>query len=59
MRFGAWSVTSLYRAGSLLTVVKDVSKKLDLVEVQVTWDKGCTETAGELCIFQWKGEEQS
>jgi hypothetical protein len=41
MRFGTWNVRSMYRAGSLVTVVNEVSKyKLDLVEVQeVRWDR--------------------
>jgi hypothetical protein len=35
MRFGTWSVRNLYRAGSLMTVKKEISKyKLDLVGVQ-------------------------
>jgi hypothetical protein len=33
MRFGMWNVRSLYRAGWLMTVAKEISKyKLDLVE---------------------------
>jgi hypothetical protein len=35
MRFGIWNVRSLYRAGSLVKVLKKLSKyKLDLVGVQ-------------------------
>jgi hypothetical protein len=35
MRFGKWNVRSLYRAGSLRTVVEEISKyKLHLVGVQ-------------------------
>jgi ACT domain-containing protein len=35
MRLGAWTVRSLYSAGSLMTVVKEISNyKLDLVGVQ-------------------------
>jgi hypothetical protein len=35
MRFGAWNVRSLYRAGSLMAVAKVISKyKLDLVGVK-------------------------
>jgi hypothetical protein len=46
MRFGTWNVRSLYRAGSLITVAKEISKyKLDLVGVQVRWDRGGTEPA--------------
>jgi hypothetical protein len=47
-RFGTGNVRSLYRAGSLMTVAKEISKcKLDLVGVQeVRWDRGGTEPAG-------------
>jgi hypothetical protein len=41
MRFGTWNVRSLYRAGSLMTVARKISKycMLDLVGVQeVRWD---------------------
>jgi hypothetical protein len=35
MKFGTWTVERLYRAGLLMTVVKDVSEhKLDLVTAQ-------------------------
>jgi hypothetical protein len=35
MRFGTWNIRNLYRAGSLMTVSKELSKyKLDLVGVQ-------------------------
>jgi exonuclease III len=42
MRFGMWNVRSLYRAGSLKTVARELGKyKLDLVGVQeVRWEKG-------------------
>jgi len=40
MRFGTWNVRSLFRAGSLKTAASELAKyKLDLVAVQVTWDK--------------------
>jgi exonuclease III len=41
MRFGTWNVRSLYRAGLLMRVAKEISKyKLDLVGVQeVRWDR--------------------
>jgi hypothetical protein len=40
MRFGLWNVRSLYRAGSLLAVSRELSKyKLDLVGVkEVRWE---------------------
>jgi hypothetical protein len=49
MRFGTWNVRSLYRAGSLLTVSREVARyKLDSVGVQeVRWEGGGTEPAGE------------
>jgi exonuclease III len=49
MRFGTWNIRSLYKAGSLVRVSKELSKyKLDLVGVQeVRWEGGDTEPAGE------------
>jgi exonuclease III len=40
MRFGAWNVRSLYRAGSLKTVSRELARyKIDLVGVQkVRWE---------------------
>jgi hypothetical protein len=45
MRFGLWNVRSLYRAGFLMTVSRELSKyKLDLVGTQeVRWEGGGTE----------------
>jgi hypothetical protein len=42
MRFGTWIVRSLYRTGSLKTVLRKPARyKLDLVEVQeVKWEGG-------------------
>jgi hypothetical protein len=59
MRFGTWYVRSLYRAGSLRTVAREISKyKFDLVGVQdVRWDRGGTEPAGEYAFFYGKGNE--
>jgi hypothetical protein len=46
MRFGTCNVRSLYMAGSLVTVSKELSKyKLDLVGVQVRWEVDGTESA--------------
>jgi hypothetical protein len=46
MRFGTWNVRSLYRPGSLKMVARELGKyKLDLVGVQVRWDKGGSERA--------------
>jgi exonuclease III len=57
MRFGTWNVRSLYRAGSLTAVLKELSKyKLDLVGVQeVRWEGGGTELAGQHTFFYVKG----
>jgi hypothetical protein len=59
IRFGKWNVRSLYRAGSLMTAVKAISKhKLDLVGVQeVRQDRGGTEPAGEYTFFYRKRNE--
>jgi hypothetical protein len=59
MRFGTWKVRSLYRAGSLMTVAKQIPKyKLDLVGVQeVRWDRGGTEPAGQYTFFYGKGNK--
>jgi exonuclease III len=59
MRFGTWNVRSLYRAGSLLTVSRELARyKLDLVGVQeVRWEGGGTEPAGEYKFFYRKGNE--
>jgi hypothetical protein len=48
MRFGTRNVRSLYMAGSLRSVVEEISKyKLHLMGVQeVRWDIGGTEPAG-------------
>jgi hypothetical protein len=48
MRFGKRNLRSLYRAGSLMTVAKIISKcKLNFVDVQeVRWKGGGTEPAG-------------
>jgi exonuclease III len=57
MKFGAWNVRSLYRAGSLKTVARKLGKyKLDLMGVQeVRWEKGGTERADVYTSFFGKG----
>jgi exonuclease III len=52
-RFGTWNVRSLYRAGSLKTVARELGKyKLDLVGVQeVKWEKGGTKRADDYMFF--------
>jgi hypothetical protein len=53
------NVRSSYRAGSLMTVVKELPKyKLYLVRMQeVRWDKGDTESAGKYTFCSGKGNE--
>jgi hypothetical protein len=59
MRFGTWSVRGLYRAGSLMTVSRELARyKLDLVGVQeVRWEGGVTEPDGEYTFFYRKENE--
>jgi hypothetical protein len=56
MRFGTQNVRSLYRADSLVTVTKELSKyKLYSVGVHVRWKGGGTELAGEYTFSYGKG----
>jgi hypothetical protein len=59
IKFGTWNVKSLYGAGSLMTVAKEISKYiLHLVGVQeVRWDRGGTEPTDEYTFFYGKGNE--
>jgi hypothetical protein len=59
MRFGLWNVRSLYRAGSLMTVSRELARyKLDLMGVQeVKWEGGGTEPAGEYTSLYGMGNE--
>jgi hypothetical protein len=58
MRFGISNVRTLYREGFLMTVSRELSKyKLDLVGVQVRWEGGGTEPAGECTFFYGKENE--
>jgi exonuclease III len=59
MRFDTWNVRSLYRAGSLMTVSRELLKyKLALVVVQeVRWEGSGTEPAGEYTFLYGKGNE--
>jgi hypothetical protein len=49
MTFGIGNIRSLYRAGSQITVLKQLfNYKFDLVGIQkIRWDRGGTELAGE------------
>jgi hypothetical protein len=54
MRFGTMNVRSLYRSGPLKTASRELTKyKLDLVGVQVRWDKGGTEPSDD-CTFLYE-----
>jgi hypothetical protein len=56
MRFGLWNVRSSYRAGSLMTVSRELARyKLDLVRVQeVRCEDSGSGPVGEYGI--WKGK---
>ena len=56
---GTWNVRSLYRAGSLTAMTRELARyKLDLVGVQeVRWVKGGTVRAGDYNFFYGKGNE--
>jgi hypothetical protein len=49
MRFGTWNIRSLYRTGSLMTVLRELYRyRIDLVEVQeVGWEGSGTVPAEE------------
>jgi hypothetical protein len=59
MRSGLWNVGSLYRAGSQITVSRELDRYgLDLVGMQkVTWEGGEAEPVGEYTFFYEKGNE--
>jgi hypothetical protein len=58
MRFGTWNIRSLYRVGSLMTILRELSRnRLDLVGVQVRWEGSGTAPAGEHTFFYGKGNE--
>ena len=62
MRFGIWSVSSLYRAGSLMAAAARESArcKLDLVGLQeFRWDKGGTVRARDYNFFPLKSKLKS
>jgi exonuclease III len=59
MRFGTWNVRSMYRAGSLKTVSRELARyTLDLVGVQeVRWEGTGTKRPGEYIFFYGMGNE--
>jgi hypothetical protein len=56
---GTWNIRSLYWAGSLTAVAKELARyKLDLLgEQEIRWDKEGTVRAGEYKFFYGKGNE--
>jgi hypothetical protein len=58
-RFGTWNVRSLYRAGSLMTVSRELSRyRLDLVGTQeVSWEGSGILPTGEYTFFYGKRNE--
>jgi hypothetical protein len=59
MRIGTWNVRSFYRAGSLMTVSRELSRyRLDLVGVQeFRWEGSGSIPAGEYTFFYGKRNE--
>jgi len=59
MKLGTWNVRSLYRAGSLKAVERELWRyKLDAVDVQkVRWGKGGTVREGDYDFFYGKGND--
>jgi hypothetical protein len=59
MTFGTWNVRSLYRAGSLMTVMREISRyRLDLVgDQEVRWEGSGTLPAGKCRFSYGKGNE--
>jgi hypothetical protein len=59
MSFGTWTVRSMYRSGSLMTVARELAKyKLDLVGIQeVRWEKAGTVRAREYTFSMAKGRK--
>jgi hypothetical protein len=58
MRFGTWNIRSVYRVGSLMTVLRELSRyRLDLVGVQVRWEGSGNTSAGKYTFSYEKGNE--
>jgi hypothetical protein len=56
MNIGTGNVRSLYRAGSVKAAARELARyKLDVVGVQVRWDKGGTVIEGDYDFFYGKG----
>ena len=58
MKLGTWNVRSIYRAGSLKAVMRELGRyKLDVVDVQEgRWDKGGRVREGDNDFFYGKGK---
>ena len=62
MKIGILNVRSLYRAGSLQAAARELRYELDVVVVQVRWDRGGTVrvwdyeffTGKEMKIINWE-----
>jgi hypothetical protein len=55
MRSGIWNIRSLYRAGSIMTVLRELYRyRLGLVGGQVRWEGSGTTPAGECTFFYGK-----
>ena len=58
MKIGTWNVRSLYRAVSHKAAARELVRyKLDVVGVQVRWEKGGTVRAGDYDFFNGKGNK--
>jgi exonuclease III len=59
MRFGTWNMRNFYRAGSLMTLSRELYRyRLDLLGVQeVRWEGSGTVPAGEQPLFYEKEKE--
>jgi len=57
---GTWNVKSLFRPGSLTAAARESARyKLDLVGVQIRWDKGGKVKARNYNFFQLKKKRKS
>ena len=58
MKISMWNVRSLYRARSLKAAARELGRyKLDVVSVQIRWDKGGTVREGDYDFFYGKGND--
>jgi hypothetical protein len=58
MRFGTWIERSLCKLGSITTVATELARyKLDLLGVEVRWERRATVRAGDYNFFCGRGNE--